>query len=121
MSAYQSPITVSSQGDVRIVEFAVNKILDEAVIREIGDGIGKLIDEKERPQVLLDFATVDHLSSAALGMLISVNGRIRERNGKLRLAAIKPQIKEVFAITKLDKLFKIKISRQEAVDSFQVE
>ena len=90
----------------------------EANIAEIGASLGSLIDEANNPKLLLDFAAVDHLSSAALGMLINANKRIREKNGQLRLANIKPQIFEVFVITKLNKLFKILPNRAEALASF---
>jgi anti-sigma B factor antagonist len=111
-------VAVSSQKDVRIVEFTNNRILDEANIAEIGTSLGSLIDEQANPRLLLDFAAVDHLSSAALGMLINANKRIREKNGQLRLTNIKPQIFEVFVITKLNKLFKILPTREEALASF---
>jgi anti-sigma B factor antagonist len=111
-------LSVSEQKDIRVVEFTNNKILDEANIKEIGDGLNALVDERPNPKLLLDFATVDHLSSAALGMLINVNKRVRERNGQLRLTNIKPQIFEVFVITKLNKLFRIMPNRQEAMISF---
>jgi len=111
-------LAVTEQKDIRIVEFTNNKILDEANIKEIGDGLNVLVDERPNPKLLLDFATVDHLSSAALGMLINVNKRVRERNGQLRLTNIKPQIFEVFVITKLNKLFKITQNRPEALASF---
>jgi anti-sigma B factor antagonist len=111
-------LAVTQQKDIRIVEFTNNKILDEANIKEIGDGLNVLVDERPNPKLLLDFATVDHLSSAALGMLINVNKRVRERNGQLRLTNIKPQIFEVFVITKLNKLFKITQNRPEALASF---
>jgi anti-sigma B factor antagonist len=77
-----------------------------------------LIEEKNHPKLLLDFAAVDHLSSAALGMLINANNKIRESNGQLRLTNIKPQILEVFVITRLNKLFKIFPGRAEALASF---
>ena len=111
-------LAVSQDKDVRLVEFTNNKILDEANIKEIGDGLNALVDERPNPKLLLDFATVDHLSSAALGMLINVNKRVKERNGQLRLANIKPQIFEVFVITKLNKLFRILPTRPEALASF---
>lgn len=111
-------LSVSEQKDIRVVEFTNNKILDEANIKEIGDGLSALVDERPNPKLLLDFATVDHLSSAALGMLINVNKRVRERNGQLRLTNIKPQIFEVFVITKLNKLFRITNNRTEALASF---
>ena len=112
------PISVVQEKDVRIVEFTNNKILDEANIAEIGSTLGALIDESPRPLLLLDFNTVDHLSSAALGMLINANNKIKQKNGMLRLSNIKPQILEVFVITKLNKLFKILPTRQEALKSF---
>jgi anti-sigma B factor antagonist len=111
-------LAVSQQKDVRIIEFTNNRILDEANIAEIGQGLTALVEEQTPPKLLLDFNTVDHLSSAALGMLINVNKKIRERNGQLRLANIKPQIYEVFVITKLNKLFRILPTRQEGLASF---
>jgi anti-sigma B factor antagonist len=118
MSEQAPPLAVIQDKDIRIVEFTNNKILDEANIAEIGSTLNALIDEMASPKLLLDFVTVDHLSSAALGMLINANNRIKQKNGKFRLANIKPQILEVFKITKLDKLFKIHNSREEAVRSF---
>jgi anti-sigma B factor antagonist len=118
MSELIPPVSVSSQKDIRIVEFTNNKILDEGNITDIGATLGSLIDEVGQPKLLLDFATVDHLSSAALGMLINVNNKIKQKNGQLRLANIKPQIFEVFVITKLNKLFRILPNRAEALTSF---
>ena len=112
------PLSVTQQKDVRVVEFTNNRILDEANIADIGTSLGALIDERHPPKLLLDFATVDHLSSAALGMLINVDKKVKQRNGQLRLANIKPQIFEVFVITKLNNLFKIFPSREDALASF---
>lgn len=112
------PLSVVQQKDVRIVEFTNNKILDEANIQQIQETLNSLIDEEQFPKLLLDFSTVDHLSSAALGMLINANNRIKQKNGQLRLSNIKPQIYDVFVITKLNKLFKIFPQRDEAMKSF---
>ena len=118
MSEPIPPISVVNEKNARIVEFTNNKILDEANIAAIQDTLAVLIDENENPRLLLDFATVEHLSSAALGMLINVNNKVRQKNGQLRLANIKPQIYEVFVITKLNKLFKILPTRTEALANF---
>ena len=80
------PLSVTRHKDIRIVEFTNNRILDEANIADIGTTLGALIEEADNPKLLLDFATVDHLSSAALGMLINANNKIRERSGQLRLS-----------------------------------
>jgi anti-sigma B factor antagonist len=118
MAETNPPVTVSLQKDIRVVEFTNNRILDEANIAEIGQTLAALIEERSGVKLCLDFSAVDHLSSAALGMLINANNKIRESNGQLRLANIKPQIMEVFKITRLDKLFKIFASRAEALASF---
>ena len=118
MSATNPPVAVSDAKDVRIVEFTNNKILDEANIKEIGDAILGLVDERETPKLLIDFANVDHLSSAALGMLININSKVKAKNGYLRLANIRSTIRDVFVITKLDKLFKILGTRDEALATF---
>jgi len=118
MAETMPPLSVSQEKNVRIVEFTNSKILDEQNIKEIGDTLNVIVDENENPRVLVDFANVDHLSSAALGMLINVNNKVKQRNGQLRLANIKPQIFEVFVITKLNKLFRIMPTRTEAMASF---
>ena len=112
------PVSVQNQKDISVVQFTNNRILDEANIADIGSTLKVLIEEKEQPKLLLDFSTVDHLSSAALGMLINANNSIKQRNGQLRLTNIKPQIYEVFVITKLNKLFRILPDRTEALKSF---
>lgn len=120
MSEAAPSISVTRQKNIAIVDFTHNKILDEANIAEIKSGLIALIDEEvEYPKLLLDFSNVDHLSSAALGTLIDINNRIKQKNGQLRLANIKPQIFEVFVITKLNKLFKIASTREDALKSFE--
>ncbi len=112
------PVEITQEKDIRVVEFTNSRILDEGNITDIGRALNVLIDERSNPKLLLDFRTVDHLSSAALGMLINANNRIRQKNGQLRLANIKPQIMEVFEITKLNRLFRIMPGRAEALASF---
>lgn len=118
MAESTPPLSVTQHKDIRVVEFTNNRILDEANIQEIGQTLGYLIEENATPKIALDFSTVDHLSSAALGVLINANTKIREAGGQLRLTNIKPQILEVFKITRLDKWFKILPTRAEALASF---
>lgn len=111
-------LLVSEQKGIYVCEFSTSKVLDESNIKEIGDRLEAIIIGRDYPKILIDFANVEHLSSAALGMLINANNRLRQRNGELRLCNIKPTILEVFAITRLNKLFHILSTRQEALNSF---
>ena len=118
MAEHIPPVAVTQEKNVRVVEFTNNKILDEANIADIQNTLNSMVEEEPQPRLLLDFSNVDHLSSAALGALININNKIKAKNGQLRLANIKPQIFEVFVITKLNKLFKILPTRDAALASF---
>ena len=114
---------VTEQGRVKIVLFIENKILDETNIQEIGQGLLYLADQAtlpvgSRPKMLLDFSNIDHLSSAALGMLIQLNHRIKQLNGELRLCNIKSALMEVFVITRLDKSLRILPNVDDAMATF---
>ena len=103
------------QGEVTIVELIDRKILDEASITQIGEGLCALVAEDVTPRIVMDFVNVGHMSSSALGMLIMLHKRVREKGGVLRLCNIRPSIYEVFEITRLSEVFKILPSREEAV------
>ena len=118
MASETSRLRIKRIGDVTQVEFIDRNILDEANIQLIGEELTSLIDAGPKPKLLISFANVDHLSSAALGTLITVNNRIRNAGGQLRLADIDPQIYEVFVITKLNKLFEIHPTAADALKSF---
>lgn len=118
MAEESSHVSVIDVNDVKRIEFSDRKILDELVINEIMTELVAVVDSVDRIKMLLDFEKVDHLSSAALGMLITLNKRVGEANGQLRLAKISPQIFEVFKITRLDKLFDIRSTVEEAMGSF---
>jgi len=113
-----SRLKVSKINEITQVEFIDRNILDEANIQAISDEITAIIEQESCPQLLVNFANVDHLSSAALGALITINNKTNEKDGTLRLANIDPQIYEVFVITRLNKLFKIHETLNEAVDEF---
>jgi len=119
MSTKESRLVIQQQDGITRVEFLDRNILDEASIQQIGEEISALIDGTAAPKFLISFENVEHLSSAALGTLITINNRIRQKGGQLRLANIDPQIKEVFAITKLDKLFQIYDNVSAAEASFK--
>lgn len=116
--AGDSRLRIHQADGVTQVEFVDRNILDEANIQAIGEEIASIIDASDDPQLLISFSNVDHLSSAALGALITINNKIRAKSGRLRLANIDPQIYEVFTITRLNKLFEIHDTTEQAMRSF---
>ena len=118
MASNDSRLRITRDAGIARVEFVDRNILDEANIQAIHDEIATLIDAEETPRILISFSNVDHLSSAALGTLITIHHKIRNRSGELRLANIDPQIQEVFSITKLDRIFTIHEDVDDAMKAF---
>lgn len=118
MAETKSHLTISDSNGVTVVNFSDRKILEELSITEIGDELSHIVESKNGIKILLNFSSVEHLSSAALGMLLTLNKKVSEAEGKLRLSDISPQIYEVFKITQLNNLFEIHDTADQAISSF---
>jgi len=112
-------LRATAVGSATVVELTDRRILDEVSIGEIGEQISAMIAKSADPKFVLDFSSVAHMSSSALGMLITLHKRIRERGGELRLCGIQPAILEVFVITRLNEIFQIAPTREQAVQSLK--
>lgn len=115
MTTDQRRIVVEEIGDTTIASFTDKKILDEANIQVIGDQLFNLVDADGRTKIVLDFTNVEYLSSAALGKLITLDKKVKASRGHLRLCSIRPEILEVFEITRLNKLFDIRKTQDDAL------
>lgn len=113
----QPRLKTRKQGNVTLVEFEDRKILEEHVINLIGERLAEIVETQNEPRLLLDFRNVEHLSSAALGMLITLKKQLDDRQGRMALANIHAQILEVFKITRLNKLFNIQNNTEDAIQS----
>ncbi|MBA4019114.1 MAG: anti-sigma factor antagonist [Pirellula sp.] len=111
-------LEVSEVGDVTVVRFVDRKILDVTNIHELGRELFALVEEQNRKKLLLNFTTVEFLSSETLGELIKLEKKVKQHTGRLMLTNIKPEIYEVFAITRLNKLFDIRDEEAEALAAF---
>ena len=110
-------IDVADLGEVSVVQFKDRKILDESNIQEMGRELFELVEQK-RAKILLNFMNVEFLSSAALGKLITLDKKLKSAKGQLKLSNIRPEIYEVFAITRLNKLFDIHDDEADALATF---
>ncbi|MBE3097281.1 MAG: STAS domain-containing protein [Planctomycetes bacterium] len=120
MSEEPEVVQVVDRSGVKLVRIRPSAILREVEVESFGDGLLALA-EVPGQRVVLSFLGVQHLTSLVLGKLIHVHKRLAESGGELRLADIDPHIYEVFAITHLDRLFRIFDREDEAVASFIAE
>jgi anti-sigma B factor antagonist len=117
MTAYRR-LEINEIGDVTVVRFRDHKIVEDVNIQELGNEMFQLIEADNRDKLLLNFSEVEFLSSAALGKLITLNKKMKAHGGALKFSNIRPEIYEVFAITRLNRLFDIKDDEAEALAAF---
>ena len=67
---------------------------------------------------LVDFSRTGYIDSSGLGVLVSLPKKIRDQGGDLRLAGLNEDLKTLFELTKLDTLFGISDSPDEALTAF---
>jgi anti-sigma B factor antagonist len=93
-----------------------SKILGEDQIQSLEKTLMPLIEQGQGVRLLIDFVNVQFLTSSVLGLLIRLNRRVSQSEGRLRLCSIDPKILEIFKITRLDKIFEIFQDREQALE-----
>lgn len=86
--------------------------VDLASAPQLRRGVYDLIDQGHQ-RIAIDLSDVDFMDSTGLGVLIGALKRLRESDGSLVLAGIKPAVARVFEITGLDRIFTIHVSLAE--------
>ena len=94
-------------GDATVVRFTGAKTLDEQTSRAVAVELSALADKMAGRKLVLDFSAVEYLSSGALGVLLTLNKKLRDLGGNLSLINIEPKLYEILEVTKLNKLLNV--------------
>jgi len=106
---------ITQQDDVTVIEVTGQLIVGNR--QELKDDVIKLLESGSR-KFLVDFEDTAYIDSSGLGVLVSLSKKIREKGGELRLANLNEDLRTLFELTKLDTLFFIASTREEALKGF---
>jgi serine/threonine-protein kinase RsbW len=112
MVKYISP---NSRDDVTVLP--IHGRVDAVTAPQLSAQVREQIDAGAR-YVLLDLSHVTFLSSSGLRSLLLIRKELMTVGGELRLAALQPQVHEVFALTGFTQVFAIHATADEALDAF---
>jgi len=115
-----SRLLIHSIRDATIVNFQDSSILDTLQIEQIGEALYDLIENRNRKKIVLDFEKVQFLSSSALGVLITLRKKADAIKGKVAICGMKKDLKKVFEITRLDRMFDFYADEEKALASFGI-
>jgi anti-sigma B factor antagonist len=95
-------VTTEKRGDTVVVGVGSRLIVGNR--KELKQAV---LDELERgeQEFVIDFSETSYIDSSGLGVLVTLLKRVRERRGKLRLANLNDDLRQVFELTKLDSIF----------------
>ena len=93
-----------SVGGVR-VSFHGGDALDAANAAEIKHAVLPALADAS--SVVIDLGGVDFIDSAGVGVLVAVYKTMRSRGGRARYCGLRPGVRAVLAIIRLDEIFEI--------------
>lgn len=82
--------------------------------------LSRIVDERCY-RIVVDLAGVTYISSAGWGIFISEIKRIRRNGGDIKLAAMAPEVREVFDLLEFGNILKPFEHRSDAIRDFEVE
>jgi anti-anti-sigma factor len=95
---------------VKVIELSgiLDGIRGNQLRREVSDIVANEIDI-----LLIDLKDVKFIDSSGLGALVSALQTVQNANGKLFICSVNDQVKMLFELTKLDRIFKIFANQEE--------
>lgn len=106
------------ENDVCVVRFLSSRIMSDVVIAEIGQELLNLVDQAQG-RLLLNFENVTFVSSGMIGKLLLLNKKCTASATAVKICCLGPAISEIFAITRLHRMFSIHNTAAEALAAFE--
>ena len=80
--------------------------VDIYTANELKDELNIAIEERPK-NLVINMQNLDYIDSTGLGILIGVVKRLKQKQGDIYIVNTKPNVRKIFTITGLDKIFKV--------------
>jgi anti-anti-sigma factor len=104
-------VIVTAQTDLRELDYLQIEAGARDILHLLGNGAIK--------NVVLDFHKTDYYGTTALGFFVKLWKRVRDRGGRMAFCGVSDHEREILQVTKLDGLWPICPSREEALIAIQ--
>jgi len=106
---------IDSQGNMTILK--IQGYIDAHTASEMENTLSQLLKDN-RFQVIIDFASLEYISSAGLGIFMAFIRLFREKKGDIRMCAMRENVYHIFELLGFPSIFKIFKTIEEAEKSF---
>ncbi len=107
------------EGNLLIAKFNTKELSGIDQIEYLLDLFGQKIAETNSKYFILDFSNIDFISTIAINLLLVILKRMRMRGGDVYICGPNDQIRQVFELMQLDKLFNIYKTIEEAKEKIK--
>ena len=104
-------------GDLDVCRIKIDGYLDSSTFPQLQDHLNRLLEEN-RKNCVLDLKDLDYISSAGLGVLMSILRQVQESGGDLKIVNMSEKIQRVFNLLGFSRMMRVYHSEQEALDAF---
>lgn len=109
-------IAVQKMEEVAVVLLAIDQ-LDASNAGQVKQDIGPILQSST--QVVLDLSQLRFVDSSGLGMMLSCLRQLSAKRGDLKLCGMSQQVRALFELVRMHRIFDIYGTREEAVRAFQ--
>ncbi|KKY02139.1 MULTISPECIES: STAS domain-containing protein [Paraclostridium] len=99
-------VNIESKLDNNFWNVDINGELDVAGADKVKTHLNSLIEEKP-VDIKMDFTNLEYIDSTGLGALIGVLKRLKVNDKDIYVLNARKNVKKIFSITGLDKIFKV--------------
>ena len=111
------------------MNFSTKEIEEVVILTLEGEMVGgpdaTLLTEKlreligeDKKQIIVDMGNVNYMNSSGLGILIGGLTTVRNNGGDLKLIRLAKRLQDLIRITKMDRVFDVFETEEEAIGSF---
>jgi len=107
--------TITDKSSYTLIDVAgrlIEKTQAEGLIKEF-----ESLNEAGKKKYLMDLAELEYVNSTGLNLLIGMFTQARNAGGELVIGGISPKVKKLMVMTKLDSIFKIYDSVDQAAEN----
>ena len=108
-------LIVEQCGEVDVIRFNNGAFVGMENLEALAKRLTSLIECRNVPLLVIDFACLRHVSSGLLGLLAAMHVRARRRSGRLAVSGLDDLVLETFRRVDLDKLLPVYRTLDEAV------
>jgi anti-sigma B factor antagonist len=109
-------IPVEKIGEVAVVLLPLEE-LDAANVGELKRDLAPVLEANAK--VVFDLTQLRFLDSSGLGAFLSCLRKLNAKNGDLKICGMSKQIRAVFELVRMHRIFDIFATREEALKAFQ--